>query len=196
MSPVALSKETRMYRQTDIAILRRYSAIAWSTSLLVVAFGVVSLLLFVRPSAIGVQTSPAGTYQGNPIWLIFGGLLVVFGIAFQVVAYRWPRHLLRVLSTETPKSMRLQVEVEDASDSTQYYALLSDDSAPSKRKGWRVGLWAPSSATRELVGRELTAKVYLDCRTGHPAVIEHVDGYLWAMKGPVTPLRESALPGA
>ena len=185
-----------MSRQTDIAILRRYSAIAWSVSLLLVAFGAVSLLLFVRPSLIGVQPGSAGTYQGNPIWLIFGGALVVLGIVFQITAYRWPRRLLRVLRTERAKSMCLQVEVEDSSDSTQYYALVSGDSVPSKGKGWRVDLWALSGDTRELVGRELIAMVYLDPQSGHPAVIEHGDGYLWAMKGAVTPLRESTLPGA
>ena len=185
-----------MSRQTDIAILRRYSTFAWSASLLVALFGAVSLLLFVRPSLVGVQPGSGGTYQGNPIWLFFGGVLVIFGIVFQVTAYRWPRRLLRVLRTERAKSMRLQVEVEESSDSTQYYALVSDDSLPSKRKGWRVGLWAPSDGTRDLASRELSAMVYFDPQTGNPAVIEHGDGYLWAMKGAVTPLREQTLPGA
>jgi len=185
-----------MSRQTDIATLRRYSAFAWSTSLLVVVFGAVALLLYVRPSFVGVQHGSGGIYQGNPIWLFFGGVLVILGIVFQVTAYRWPRRLLRVLRTERAKSMRLQVEVEEGSDSTQYYALVSDDSLPSKRKVWRVGLWAPSDGTRDLAGRELSAMVYFDPQTGNPAVIEHGDGYLWAMKGAVTPLREQTLPGA
>ena len=127
-----------MSRQTDIAILRRYSTFAWSASLLVAFFGAVSLLLFVRPSLVGVQPGSGGIYQGNPIWLFFGAVLVIFGVAFQVTAYRWPRRLLRVLRTGPAKSMRLQVEVERSSDSTQYFALVSDDSLPSKRKGWRV----------------------------------------------------------
>ena len=177
-----------MSRQTDIAILRRYSTFAWSASLLVAFFGAVSLLLFVRPSLVGVQPGSGSIYQGNLIWLFFGAVLVILGMVFQVTAYRWPRRLLRVLRTGPAKSMRLQVEVEKSSDSTQYYALVSDDSLPSKRKGWRVGLWAPSDGTRDLASRELTATVYFDPQTGHPAVIEHGDGYLWAMKGAVTPL--------
>ena len=185
-----------MSRQTDIAILRRYSTFAWSASLLVALFGAVSLLLFVRPSLIGVQPGSGGIYQGNPIWLFFGGVLVILGIVFQVTAYRWPRRLLHVLRTERAKPMRLQVEVEESSDSTQYYAIVSDDSLSSTRKGWRVGLWAPSDGTRDLASRELSAMVYFDPQTGNPAVIEHGDGYLWAMKGAVTPLRKQTLPGA
>jgi hypothetical protein len=183
-------KESQMSRQTDIAVLRKYSAFAWSASLLVAAFGVVSLLLFVHPSLVGVQPSNGGTYQGNPIWLFFGGVLLVLGVIFQAIAYRWPRRLLHVLRTERAKSIRLQVEVEDSSDRTQYFALVSDDSVPPKRKGWRVDLWAPSDGTRDLAGRDLTAMVYFDPQTGHPAVIEHDDGYLWAMKGAVTLLRD------
>src|SRR4030042_3356467 len=125
-----------MSRQTDIAILRRYSTFAWSASPLGASFGAVSLLLFVRPSLLGVQPGSGGIYQGNPIWLFFGAVLVILGMVFQGPAYRWPRRLLRVLRTERAKSMRLQVEVEDSSDSTQYYALVSGDSVPSKGKGW------------------------------------------------------------
>ena len=185
-----------MSRQTDLAFLRRYSVIAWCASLLVAAFGVVSLLLFARPSLIGVEPGSAATYRGNPIWLVLGGLLVAFGIVFLITAYRWPRRLRHVLRTQIAKPMRLQVEVEDSSDSTQYYALITDDSVRSNPRGWRVGLWAPSGNTRELVGHELTAMVYLDPQTVQPAVIEHADGYLWAMKGAVTPVRGSTPPGA
>ena len=185
-----------MSRQTDLAFLRRYSIIAWCASLLVAAFGVVSLLLFVRPSLIGVEPGSPATYQGSPIWLVIGGLLAAFGIVFLITAYRWPRRLRHVLRTQMAKPMRLQVEIEDSSDSTQYYALITDDSVRSNPMGWRVGLWAPSGNTRELVGHELIAKVYFDPQTVQPAVIEHADGYLWAMKGAVTPVRGSTPPGA
>jgi hypothetical protein len=185
-----------MSRQTDLAFLRRYSVIAWCASLLVAAFGVVSLLLFVHPSLIGVEPGSAATYRGNLIWLVLGGLLVTFGIVFLITAYRWPRRLLRVLRTQIAKPMLLQVEVDDSSDSTQYYALITDDSVRSNPRGWRVGLWAPSGKTREQVGHELTAMVYLDPQTARPAVIEYADGYLWAMKGAVTPVRGSTPPGA
>ena len=185
-----------MSRQTSIATLRRYSFIAWSASLLLVAFGVISLLLFMLPSLVGVSPSSIRDYEGNLIWLVFGALFILLGMVFLSIAYRWPRHLLRVLSTQQAKPMRLQVEVEEGSDNTQSYARLSDDSGGANPKGWRVGLWAPSRDTRDLVGHELSAMVFLDPQTDEPTVIEHANGFLWAMKGAVTPCPASTPPGA
>jgi hypothetical protein len=185
-----------MSRQTSIATLRIYSFIAWSASLLLVAFGVVSLLLFMRPSLVGVDPSSTRDYEGNPIWLVSGALFVLLGMVFLSIAYRWPRHLLRVLKAQLAKPMRLQIEVDEGSDHTQYYARLSDDSAGANPKGWRVGLWAPSRDIRDLIGHELSAMVFLDPQTDEPAVIEHANGYLWAMKGAVIPYPASTPPGA
>jgi hypothetical protein len=185
-----------MTRQTSIATLRRYSLIAWSVSLLLSAFGVVSLLLFLRPSLVGVDPGSTSGYEGNPIWLVFGVLFVLFGVVFQITTYRWPSHLLRVLDAQSASPMRLRVEVEEDSESTQYYAWISSESALSNPKCWRVGLWAPSRNTRDLIGRELSAMVYLDPQTAEPAVVEYADGYLWAMKGAVTPCPVSKLPDA
>jgi hypothetical protein len=183
-----------MSHKTSITTLRRYSLIAWSTALLLVVFGVVSLLLFVRPSLVGIDSGSTSSYEGNPIWLVCAALFVLLGVVFQITAYRWPRHLLRVLGTQQATPMILHVEVEDGSDSTQYYARLFDDSAADNVKGWRVGLWAPSRDTRNLIGHELSAMVYLDPHTAEPSVIEYAGGYLWAMKGSVTPCPASAPP--
>jgi hypothetical protein len=175
-----------MTQQTSIATLRRYSFTAWSVSLLLILFGVLSLLLYFRPTVIGVEPGSTSIYEGNLTWLVLGALFVVSGMIFLSIAYRWPRHLLQVLSTQPAKPMRLKVEVEEDSDHTQYYANLTDSAADGDPKGWRVSLWAPSADMQKLVGRELSTKVYLDPRTAEPAVIEYVDGYLWAMKGAVT----------
>jgi hypothetical protein len=175
-----------MSNQTSITTLRRYSFIAWSASLLLIVFGVISLLLFIRPSLIGIHLGSTSSYEGNLIWLVFGALFVILGMVFQSVAYRWPRHLLRVLSSQLTKPMRLQIEVDEGSDHTQYYACLFDDSTGAHPKSWRVGLWAPSQDTRDLIGYELSTMVYLDPKTAEPAVIAYANGYLWAMKGAVT----------
>jgi hypothetical protein len=175
-----------MSHQTSIATLRKYSIIAWSASIFLTAFGVVSLLLFVRPSLIGVYPDSTIGYEGNPIWLVFGTLFVILGMVFQSIAYRWPRHLLHVLNTQLAKPMCLQIEVDEGSDHTQYYACLSDDTAGASPNGWRVGLWAPSPDMRDLIGHELSTIVYIDPQTAEPAVIEYANGYLWAMKGAVT----------
>jgi len=185
-----------MSHQTSIASLRKYSYIAWSSSCLIVAFGVVSLLLYIRPSLVGVHPGSTSSYAGNLIWLIFGALFVILGMVFQSIAYRWPRHLLRVLSAQLTKPMCLQIEVDEGSDHTQYYAHLSDDSAGASPKSWRVGLWAPSRDTRNLIGHNLSTTVYLDPQTAEPAVIEYANGYLWAMKGAVTSCPASTTSGA
>lgn len=158
-----------MTQQTSIATLRRYSFIAWSVSLLLILFGVLSILLYYHPTSIGVEPGFTSSYQGNLTWLTLGGIFVVLGILFQSIAYRWPRHLLQVLSTQPAKPMRVKIEVEEDAENTQYYATLSDNSATEDPMGWRVGLWAPSTDTRKLVGRELSMKVYLDPRTAKPA---------------------------
>jgi hypothetical protein len=174
-----------MSRQTSIATLRKYSFIARSATLLLVTFGVVSLLLFLRPSLVGVDPGSTSGYEWNPTWLVFGAVFILLGMVFLSIAFRWPRHLLHVLSTQQARPMRLQVEVEESSDNTQYYARLSEDSAGVNPKSWRVGLWASSQDTRDLVGHELSAMAFLDPQTDEPVVIEHANGYLWAMKGAV-----------
>ncbi len=179
-----------MSHQASVATLQRYSFIAWSVSLLLFVFGVYSLLLFIRPAALGVVPGSISSYQGNITWAVAGAIFVVCGIIFQGIAYRWPRHLLSVLSTQQPKPMSLQVEIEEDTDETRYYACLTDHSENGAPKSWRVGLWAPSQDTRSLAGHEMSAKVYLDPKTAEPAVIEHAKGYLWAMKGAVTPSQE------
>jgi len=185
-----------MSNQISITSLRRYSFIAWSASLFLIASGVLLLLLFIRPSLIGVHPGSTSSYEGNLIWLVFGALFIILGMVFQSVAYRWPRHLLRVLNSQQTKPMRLQIEVDEGSDHTQYYACLSDDTAGINPKGWRVGLWAPSRDTRDLIGHELSSMVYLDPQTAEPAVIEYANGYLWAMKGEVTSCPASTFSGA
>lgn len=178
-----------MSKQTSITTLRKYSYITWSASLLIIAFGVISLLLFIRPSLIGVQPGSTSSYEGKFIWLVIGALFVILGLVFLNVSYRWPRHLLRVLNSQLTKPMRVEIEVDEGSDHTQYYACLVDDSASAKPKSWRVGLWAPSQDIKGLIGHELSATIYLDPQTAQPAVIEVSNGYLWAMKGNVTPGR-------
>jgi hypothetical protein len=185
-----------MSHSRSIATLRKYSIIAWSASMFLAAFGIVLLLLFVRPALIGVYPDSTSGYEGNPIWLVFGTLFVILGMISQSIAYRWPRHLLHVLSTQLAKPMRLQIEVDDGSDHTQYYACLSDDTVGANPNGWRVGLWSPSPDIRNLIGHELNTIVYIDPQTAEPAVIEYANGYLWAMKGAVISCPASTSLGA
>jgi hypothetical protein len=73
-----------MSHQASIATLRKYSIIAKSASIFLAAFGVVSLLLFVRPSLVGVHPDSTSGYKGNPIWLVLGTLFVIPGMFSKV----------------------------------------------------------------------------------------------------------------
>ena len=75
--------------------------------------------------------------------------------------------------------MRLTIEVEHWSDSTDYHAFLSADQSEGELL-WKVGLHNPSGKVEALAGKQVTAKVYLDPKTKKPAVIETEIGLLWA----------------
>jgi hypothetical protein len=160
--------------------------------LLLCAFGVVGLVLFIRPALVGVDVGSASQYQNNPIWLACGVVFVVLGVVFQSIAYRWPRRLLHVLRTQQPTPMRIKVDVEQNSDSTQYFATLASKDDGDCAEHWRVRLWAPSQEVQGLVGHELSGTVYFDPQTAMPVIIEYRDVLLWAMKGAASRLTASA----
>lgn len=167
----------------SIAGLRRYALMAGAASGLVMAFGAVFLTLFFNPGLAGVQPASAQDYRGNIIWLAAGVLFLLMGAVALFIALSRPGRLLRILKTQPPRPMTLRLHVEDDSSSTQYYAGLSEPGQRGTPSNWRIALWAPPRGIRELVGRDLPAAVYLDPRTGVPAVIETADTYLWAMSG-------------
>jgi len=177
-----------MSKEKCINRLRRYSLLSQLASVFVVIVGIVCIILFIQPTLVGVEPESTGTYQGQLIWVIFGMFFVAIGIFFNVIAYRWPRTLLRILRTQPSSPMRFQLEVTKESDHTQYYAYLSEPYPVGNTTSWRIGLWAVSSGIELWLNRVCSARVYRDPETNDPAVIELEDMVLWAMKGDVQPI--------
>jgi hypothetical protein len=75
--------------------------------------------------------------------------------------------------------MTLTIEIENWSDSTDYYAVLTVDETEGLGH-WRVSLYSPSWKVEALAGKKVPAKVYLDPKTKYPSVIETELGLLWA----------------
>lgn len=174
-----------MAKGKSLRKLQGYSFLSQVTSLLVFIMGVFSIVLFIRPTLLGVATDSISNYQGQWVWFVFGLIFIVLGVFFNIFAYRWPRILLRVLRTQPSTPIRLQLKVKDEFDQTKCYAYLTETSSGSEASTWRIRLWAVSREAERWVDRACSAKVYRDPKTGNPIVIELEDTYLWAMKGDV-----------
>jgi hypothetical protein len=153
---------------------------AGAASGLVMALGAVFVTLFFSPGLAGVQPPSAQDYRGNFIWLAAGVFFLLVGAAAVFVALSRPGRLLRILRTQPPMPMTLRLHMEDDSSGTQYWADLSEPGQRDTSPNWRIALWAPPRGIRTLLGRDLPAAVYLDPRSGIPAVIETPDTCLWA----------------
>jgi hypothetical protein len=147
--------------------------------------GVLSIVLFIRPTLLGVASDAIGKYQGQCIWFGFGLVFMVLGVFFNTIAYRWPRGLLRILRTQPSTPMRLQLKVKEEHGGIQHYAYLNETSDHSEASAWRIRLWAVSSEAEGWLDRVCSVKVYRDPKTGDPAILELEDTYLWAMNGGV-----------
>lgn len=162
--------------------LRGYSFLSQITSIFVFTMGALSIVLFIRPTLLGVPSDSIGRYQGQCVWFIFGLVFIMLAVFFNTIAYRWPRVLLRILRTQPSSTMRLQLKTKEDNDSTEYVAYLTEISSADDASTWRVRLWAVSEEAERWLDRVCSVKVYRDPKTGKPAVIELEDTYLWAMK--------------
>jgi hypothetical protein len=172
-----------MSKEKCIRKLRWYSLLSQIASLLVFTIGVVSIILFSRSSIFGVEAELRSEYQNQWIGVLFGSIFVLLGMFFNIIVYRWPRVLLRILRTQPSLPMRFQLKVKEEGDRTQYYAYLTEPSSINNPSTWCIRLWAVSIEIEGWLGRVCSARVYRDPKTGNPAVIELEDMYLWAMKG-------------
>jgi hypothetical protein len=172
-----------MTKERCIRRLRGYSLLSQFASLLVFAIGVVSIILFIDPSIFGVASNSILAYRDRWIWALFGLVFISLGIFFNIIAYRWPRILLRILHTQPSSPMRFQLKYKQGNGNSQYYAYLTEPSPGSHTPTWCIGLWAVSREIDKWLDRVCSAKVYRDPKTGTPAIIELEDMYLWAMKG-------------
>jgi hypothetical protein len=172
-----------MSKEKCIRKLRWYSLLSQIASLLVFTIGAVSIIFFSRPSILGVEAELLGEHQSQWIGVLFGSIFVVLGMFFYIFVYRWPRVLLRIVRTQPSSPMRFQLKAKEEGDRTQYNAYLTEPSSTNDPSTWCIRLWAVSSEIEGWLERVCSARVYLDPKTGIPAVIELEDMYLWAMKG-------------
>jgi hypothetical protein len=173
-----------MSHPADVSSLRRYILLGQLGSMLVVLFGVASIFLFAAPWKLGVPVLQINLYQGHWAWLLAGLVFVTFGIYCSIIAGRWARRLMWIYRHVSPEPMRVSIEIDRASDSTSYYAMLRPNVPnPEAARRWKVAVYNPSWNVELLKDEEVRAKVYSDPNSGKPAVIETDFGLLWRMAG-------------
>jgi hypothetical protein len=114
-----------MPKPKDLAQLNRHVLLSKLASLGVLLFGLIGFILYIKPSLIGVASESRGEYQGEVVWLLMAMILVPAGFVFLFISTRWPRQLKNTVLHTLPISMTVGLEVEEGSDSTTYYAVLS-----------------------------------------------------------------------
>ena len=110
-----------------------------------------AFLLSTAVSVAGIASLFYGTYPGDHVqwpFIIFGIIALSSRCLGIVVVPRWYRHSTRVVSTVTPTSGRIHLEIESDSDSTSLYGIVIDTAEPKAR----VLLLMPSWPVQALVG--------------------------------------------
>jgi hypothetical protein len=170
-----------MVTPEDLARLNRHVLFTRLASLGVLLVGFIGVVLYFRPSLAGVTSDAVRDYQGNTAWLLLGTVLTLAGLCFLFISTRWPRQLKRVVSQTEPRPMTVELEVEEDSDSTTYYALLSE--SDGERATWRAQIWVHPPKVREDIGQQLEGKVFFHPELGRPVAIEYARGILWVIAG-------------
>ena len=176
---------SRTQRERDIRAMRRYVLLAQAAFVGVSLFGAASLTLFFEPSWLGIAGAQRDSYRGDVVWLLTGIGFLTFAVVGIAFTGKWTRRLIWVFEHVRPEPMTLRLEIDNTSEDTHYYALLSaaDGSGGGVGPVWRVALYSPSWDVRELSGRGDLAQVYKEPGSEKPAVIETGSGLLWRMAG-------------
>lgn len=168
----------------DLARLRRHVLFSKLASLGVLLFGLISFILYFRPSLVGVASEYVGDYEKETIWLLTGIVLTLLGFAFLFISTRWPRQLKKTILHTVPTPMTVRLEVEEDSDNTTYYAVLSERADETGRKAaWRAQIWVHPPKVEEDIGQQFEGNVFFHPKTGRPVAIEYARGVLWVIAG-------------
>jgi hypothetical protein len=170
-----------MVKPEDLTRLNRHVLLARFASLGVLLFGLIGVILYFRPSLVGVASNGVSDYEGNTAWLLLGTILTLTGLCFLFISTRWPHQLKRIVQQTVPRPMTVELEVEEDSDSTTYYALLSESAG--ERATWRAQIWVHPPKVREDIGQQLEGKVFFHPDLGRPVAIEYAKGILWVIAG-------------
>jgi hypothetical protein len=80
--------------------------------------------------------------------------------------------------------MVVELEVEEDSDSTTYYAILSGRAGDTERTlTWRTQIWVHPPDIRADMGQKFEGRVFFHPESGRPVAIEYSRGILWVMAG-------------
>jgi hypothetical protein len=140
--------------------------------------GLVSLAIAIF-AAVGLLTPSSLGWTGTPPAWVNIALVVLLGLpVVWLLAFRHHLKSLRALSEASPLDMYAHVEVEDDSESTDYYVCLR--AAPAKPVLHRVPVQRPRGSIEELRTPQ-AAKVFIDRRSGKPMVVELSGRRLWTM---------------
>jgi hypothetical protein len=160
--------------------LIRRILLAGAASLAVLLAGLVGILLYIRPSLVGVGPAAAADYQGRWIWLAAGLFLEACGAAFLYIALRWPLQLKRVVTSTRAQPMSVYIDVEEDSASTTCFAVIAP---PGCSPAWRAQLWVYPPGIKQTAGQPCQCAVYFHPRLGRPAAVQHPLGMLWVIAG-------------
>ena len=167
----------------DVKKFSRYILLAQTLSIGVTAFGILSWIAFFSPSTLNIPYEQHAYYQNKLIWLIVGGLFILFGLSFFFMSSKNKQRLMWVLNNVTPKEMHLSLEIVGSMDSTEYFAYLKPLSEKEEKLGkWRVALQPIGPVDSESVESQ-KADVFFDPKSGEPAVIKTDFGFLWKLSG-------------
>jgi hypothetical protein len=173
-----------MPTDVDLARLNRHVLLSKLASFAVLLFGLIGVILYFRPSLVGVDSGAMGDYQGNTAWLLTGMILTLAGLSFLYMSTRWPRQLVRTVRQSLPRPMAVELEVEEDSDGTTYYAVLAESAKNRKRTStWRAQIWVHPPKVREDIGQQLESRVFFHPESGRPVAIEYSKGVLWIIAG-------------
>jgi hypothetical protein len=141
--------------ENDVNRLSRRVLFTMLGSLLVDAFGIFAVLLYLRPDLVGVGPEQINDYQGEIIWLITGIFFMMCGAYGFLFGNHRKLRLLKVYRKVLPIPMNLTMKVSDSSDPTDHYALLSPVSAHNDpAETWRVHLWLGLSRVQQPYWRD------------------------------------------
>jgi hypothetical protein len=77
--------------------------------------------------------------------------------------------------------MTVMLEVEEDSDNTTYYAVLSEKA--DRTPAWRAQIWVHPPKVKEDIGQQFEGSVFFHPETGRPVAIEYARGVLWVIAG-------------
>jgi hypothetical protein len=176
------SEDLKMPKPDDLARLNHHVLFSKLASLGVLLFGLIGFILYFRPSLAGVRAESLRDYQNVTIWLLAGMILTLLGATFLFISTRWPRQLKRTILHTLPTPMTVKLEIEEDSDSTVYYAVLSEREA-GQRLAWRARIWVYPPKVKDDVGQQFEGSAFFHPETSRPVAIEYSRGVLWVMAG-------------